>query len=332
MPGPAALTTSPPAGRSSTQAWPSHVVVTGFGAALEGELPVPPALADLVTRLPVAGMDRSIVDRSPAAAALIAAIARAIAHPRAGRLPPPEERAIVVGTGAAALNEVICFLNETLEVGPNLVNPGLFPFTVINAAAGIAAIEHCFRGPNLTLSNGGTSALEAIAYAADLVASGQATVALAGGFEGLSARVGEALARTGPPVSIAAVWMVTTREHAAAMGGLPAARILAFGAGEWPELEPAAAAAEMARTVVAAASALAGGAGAAPLLAAASPELGLLALIGAVERLASGELSAEQSGARSEDQPAHLLPVVAAGESRGSAAALALAPAGSGRP
>lgn len=61
-----------------------------------------------------------------------------------------------------------------------------FANTVINAAAGKAAICHKLTGINSTISTGLTSGLNAIAYAAASIRSGQATALLAGGAEELS--------------------------------------------------------------------------------------------------------------------------------------------------
>jgi 3-oxoacyl-[acyl-carrier-protein] synthase II len=61
-----------------------------------------------------------------------------------------------------------------------------FANTVINAAAGKAAICHQLTGVNSTISTGLTSGLHAMAYAAGLIRSGQATALLAGGAEELS--------------------------------------------------------------------------------------------------------------------------------------------------
>jgi 3-oxoacyl-[acyl-carrier-protein] synthase II len=58
-----------------------------------------------------------------------------------------------------------------------------FANTVINAAAGQAAIWHNLRGLNSTIATGATSGLQAIAYAADLIRRGRATALLAGGAE-----------------------------------------------------------------------------------------------------------------------------------------------------
>jgi 3-oxoacyl-(acyl-carrier-protein) synthase len=60
-----------------------------------------------------------------------------------------------------------------------------FANSVINAAAGQAAIWHDLRGVNSTLSGGEASGLMAIAYAADLIRSGRADALLAGGVEEL---------------------------------------------------------------------------------------------------------------------------------------------------
>jgi 3-oxoacyl-[acyl-carrier-protein] synthase II len=58
-----------------------------------------------------------------------------------------------------------------------------FANTVINAAAGQAAIWHGLRGINATIAAGITSGLQAIAYATELIRSGRTTALLAGGVE-----------------------------------------------------------------------------------------------------------------------------------------------------
>jgi 3-oxoacyl-[acyl-carrier-protein] synthase II len=261
------------------------VVVTGYGAALDGDMESLGDLGVALRRAPFNGNDRSIAERSPAAAALAAAVGHAIGHPATGRLPPPDGRAIVMGTCAAALHEVICFMEETISVGPSLVNPGLFPFTVINAAAGLAAIEHDCRGPNLTLSNGRTSAFDALAYAADLVASGRAQLAFAGGFEGLTGRVNRVLARPAPPAALAGVFVLATEQLAGAMGARACARLLAYA----PARSMAAGNATATRdALLATAAALAPGSRSETVTAGAGCEGSLVALLAAVHRLAAG--------------------------------------------
>lgn len=58
-----------------------------------------------------------------------------------------------------------------------------FAATVHNSAAGWAAIRYGIRGPNLTLCSGPGADLEAIAAAADEVAAGRASFAVAGGVD-----------------------------------------------------------------------------------------------------------------------------------------------------
>lgn len=244
--------------RIACRTWTTPVVLTGWGAAVEGSIEIPPAIEMDVVRPPFSGKGvKSLDERAPGARALLAALGHCIDQPATGSLPSPERRALVIGTHTAALHEVIVFLEEVRRVGPSLVNPGLFPFTVMNAAAGLAAIHHLCQGPNITLNNGPTSALDALAYAADLVASDQADVAFAGGIESFGALTNAAFGRSLPPVTVAAVLAVTTPRHALALGGRANARLLAFATGEAQGLEPAAAREEIISAALQASAALA---------------------------------------------------------------------------
>jgi hypothetical protein len=207
--------------------WPTPVAITAFGAAVEGPYVVPESLAAIVACAPAPS---AVPARSLGASVLKMALGRALADPRIGTLPPPEARALVFGTHSAALNEVTQFIEEVNSLGANLVNPGLFPFTVMNAAAGITAIEYDCKGANLTLNNGASSALDALVYAADLVTSGAAGIVFAGGFE--SSR--RDLDRSRPPGSLACVFAVTTLANAQAAGAQVSARLIAFGSGDLP--------------------------------------------------------------------------------------------------
>lgn len=91
------------------------------------------------------------------------------------------EMGLVVGTTTGADPEINDFSGEILKFGANFANPGIFPYTVHNAGAGVAAIEHRIFGPNLTLSRGNASSLWAIATAADLIANNTCDAAIAGG-------------------------------------------------------------------------------------------------------------------------------------------------------
>jgi hypothetical protein len=315
--------------------WPSRVVITACAGAMEGApdrapgLPVPAMAAVRPASGQVDGAGggerAALYERAPGAAALLAAMDRAVASPDLGRLPEPRARAIVLGTQFAALNEVIRFISETQRVGAHLVNPGLFPFTVMNAAAGLLAIEHRCEGANVTLNNGPGSVLDALSCAADLVSGGRASIAFAGGFETLAAEVNLAVGRPGPPVVLAGVVAVTTLDHARRTGARPCAELLAFSSGALPELPPAAArrrllaaAVEHARAFPPAAGG-AGGAGAGGRDAAAvslahRADQTLLALLGAVQRAAAapaGSRFALLAGAA--EEPAGAALVLAAG-------------------
>jgi 3-oxoacyl-[acyl-carrier-protein] synthase II len=93
---------------------------------------------------------------------------------------------LVAGTLFGGLRTISEFDRRQLEAGPNYVKPLDFANSVINAAAGQAAIWHRLPGVNTTIAGGPTAGLQAILYAADLIRAGRADAILAGGFEELS--------------------------------------------------------------------------------------------------------------------------------------------------
>jgi 3-oxoacyl-[acyl-carrier-protein] synthase II len=99
---------------------------------------------------------------------------------RAGR-----EVGLVLGTTFCSLRTIAEFDRRNLQLGPNYASPLDFANSVINAAAGQAAIWHGLRGINSTLSAGEASGLLAIAYGAGQICSGRAAALLAGGAEEL---------------------------------------------------------------------------------------------------------------------------------------------------
>jgi 3-oxoacyl-[acyl-carrier-protein] synthase II len=96
-----------------------------------------------------------------------------------------EEVGLVVGTLFCSAHTIAAFDRRALQEGPAYVSPMAFANTVINAAAGQAAIWHNLRGINSTVASGATSGLQALAQAADLIRSGRAQTVLAGGVEEL---------------------------------------------------------------------------------------------------------------------------------------------------
>lgn len=99
---------------------------------------------------------------------------------RAGR-----ELCLALGTTFGSVRTIAEFDRRAVEAGPKYAKPFEFANSVINAAAGQTAIWFGLRGTNSTVAGGAAAGLKALAYAADMVRSGRADVALAGGAEEL---------------------------------------------------------------------------------------------------------------------------------------------------
>ncbi|MBV8201672.1 MAG: beta-ketoacyl synthase chain length factor [Acidobacteria bacterium] len=99
--------------------------------------------------------------------------------------PPAAEVGLVVGTTFCSVRTIAEFDRRALRLGPSHASPLDFANSVINAAAGQAAIWHGLRGVNSTLGGGEASGLQAIAQAAELLRAGRAEAVLAGGAEEL---------------------------------------------------------------------------------------------------------------------------------------------------
>ncbi|MEE3922501.1 hypothetical protein V2I01_41795 [Micromonospora sp. BRA006-A] len=62
---------------------------------------------------------------------------------------------IVTGTTAGSVKSSVDYAAETFtQQPPYLVNPALFPNTVMNCAAGQSAIWYKLHGPNATVAGG----------------------------------------------------------------------------------------------------------------------------------------------------------------------------------
>lgn len=95
------------------------------------------------------------------------------------------EVGLVLGTTFCSIKTIAEFDRRNLKLGPSYASPLDFANSVINAAAGQAAIWHNLRGVNSTVAGGEAAGLLAIAQAADLIATGRADALLAGGVEEL---------------------------------------------------------------------------------------------------------------------------------------------------
>ncbi len=76
-----------------------------------------------------------------------------------------ENFGVVLGNGFGAIASSLDFDRQALLKGPNTVNPMDFPNTVANAAGSRIGIWLQLKGPNVTLTNGGTSFIDAIGFA-----------------------------------------------------------------------------------------------------------------------------------------------------------------------
>lgn len=92
---------------------------------------------------------------------------------------------LVLGTMFGSVRTIAEFDRRALTAGPNYVKPFDFANSVINAAAGQAAIWHGLPGVNATVAGGTGAGVQALAHGADLVASGRAEAVLAGGADEL---------------------------------------------------------------------------------------------------------------------------------------------------
>lgn len=95
------------------------------------------------------------------------------------------EVGLVLGTTFCSVRTIAEFDRRGLQLGPSYASPFDFANSVINAAAGQAAIWFGLRGSNSTVSAGEASGLAAIAYAADQIRGGRVSALLAGGAEEL---------------------------------------------------------------------------------------------------------------------------------------------------
>lgn len=99
---------------------------------------------------------------------LLAGIAAGRALNRGGKPLEPEmgkDFAVIVGSAFGAVDSMIDFDCMAILKGPNAVNPMDFPNTVANAAGSRIGIWLQLKGPNVTLTNGGTSFIDALGFA-----------------------------------------------------------------------------------------------------------------------------------------------------------------------
>ncbi|MFG3690401.1 beta-ketoacyl synthase N-terminal-like domain-containing protein [Micromonospora sp. NPDC047740] len=95
---------------------------------------------------------------------------------------------VVLGTTVGSLKSTSDYTRETLvQDKPYLVNPMLFPNTVMNCAAGQAAIRHGLKGINATVTGGPLAFFNALRYAGNAIRRGYVDTMLVGAVEEFSA-------------------------------------------------------------------------------------------------------------------------------------------------
>ncbi len=92
---------------------------------------------------------------------------------------------VVLGTGLGAFDQTMEFLLGYLDGGPEAASPLLFPTSVMNAAAGMLALECGLRGVNSTVNHKDSSPLLAIGMAMDQLRMGRADAIVVGAVDEL---------------------------------------------------------------------------------------------------------------------------------------------------
>jgi 3-oxoacyl-[acyl-carrier-protein] synthase II len=229
----------------------SGVVVTGWstlagpavevGHLYEEPLPAPAghALADFDVRQRLGRKGTSSFDRATA----LAVVCCQEALQAAGLDLDAAHRVrvgVALGTSLGSFKSTSDYSRETLvQDKPYLVNPVLFPNTVMNCAAGQVAIRFGLRGVNATIAGGALAFLNALRYAGNALERGYADVMLAGAVEEYTPHRAWAAELTGATATVAAgeaagVFVLSRPEPPAWVGNRATARVLAVATGYGP--------------------------------------------------------------------------------------------------
>ncbi|OEJ56734.1 hypothetical protein BGM19_00320 [Streptomyces agglomeratus] len=127
-----------------------------------------------------------------------------------------DSTAVVVSTNLGNVDSVCAATDTIAREGVRGLSPLGLPQTSSNVLAGWVAIRYGLRGPNLTVCNGVTSGLDALAWAQNLIVAGRAEAAVVVGVEPASDVTTKLL---GKQSTDAAVAIVLEPANAAASGG-----------------------------------------------------------------------------------------------------------------
>ncbi|MFI8932558.1 beta-ketoacyl synthase N-terminal-like domain-containing protein [Streptomyces sp. NPDC053474] len=169
-----------------------EVVVTGIGLALPGVA----AYSDLLGPLSgeggfdpatdLRGRDLRHKDRASRLALRAAEFAlhdASLTDTHATFTGAADATAVVVSTNLGNADSVCEAADTIAREGSRGLSPLGLPQTSSNVIAGWVAIRYRLRGPNLTVCNGATSGLDALAWARNLIVAGRADAAIVVGVE-----------------------------------------------------------------------------------------------------------------------------------------------------
>jgi 3-oxoacyl-[acyl-carrier-protein] synthase II len=152
---------------------------------------------------------------------------------------------IALGTTWGSMKSMCDYTRDTLtEERPYLVNPILFPNTVMNCAAGQAAIRYGLKGVNATLAGDQIAFLSVLRYVANVLRCSYADVILAGAVDEFTPHAAWAThlaASTETPLTAgegAGVFVIQRRSDATCAGRHFDAEVLSVVMGFVPGAEP----------------------------------------------------------------------------------------------
>jgi 3-oxoacyl-[acyl-carrier-protein] synthase II len=90
---------------------------------------------------------------------------------------------VSVGSGIGGLTSIERNHSLLLEGGPRKVSPFFVPGSIVNMTAGLLAMTHGLKGPNIAITTACTTGAHSIGLAARMIAYGDADAMLAGGTE-----------------------------------------------------------------------------------------------------------------------------------------------------
>ncbi|WP_331752324.1 beta-ketoacyl synthase N-terminal-like domain-containing protein [Streptomyces chartreusis] len=134
--------------------------------------------------------------------------------------------AVVVSTNLGNADSLCAATDTISREGVRGLSPLGLPQTSSNVIAGWVAIRYGLRGPNLTVCNGVTSGLDALAWARNLIVAGRAEAAVVVGVEPANDVTTKLLGEQSTDAAVAVV--LEPADAAARRGARPRARITGY--------------------------------------------------------------------------------------------------------